>query len=193
VALGLFRHEELLVMNLKIEIPFDADVFMRQVLFSQKLKTEKRRWEVIWMFLVSTWIFVISLIVGISQERYIDGPTIVFFFFFIYSVRSLLRLFWEQKEFKDRMIKVAAYRQEKNYTCCFEFTDQYIRQVCEHSETKTDWIAFDSYSERDDNIFLNLEDSFDYSAILGKDELGKENYDVLLKFLKEESKLRLKT
>ncbi|HEV8515877.1 MAG TPA: hypothetical protein VGQ59_21495, partial [Cyclobacteriaceae bacterium] len=68
--------------------------------------------------------------------------------------------------------------------------NEYIKFTDNKREIKLNWDAFQSYSIKDNVIFLNQSDNFDHSYMLGKDDFAEDIYVELKTFLIDKSSLK---
>jgi hypothetical protein len=71
-----------------------------------------------------------------------------------------------------------------NENSVWEFTDDYFSYKDYKYEAKIKWKAFKSFRVIDKNLFLDLGLGNDSSFVIGEIEIGTENFNRLLEFLK---------
>lgn len=179
-------------MNLRIEIPFDENIFVKQSMLKWALTNNKTMRNIKSALIGWAIVFVLGVSLGIEKKQYVNILTIISTLILVYEFLLLIVLVRRRNKFRKDISKIAADLKAKNDKSNFEFTDQHFRYADNQMEIKLNWEEFCSYSEKENNLFLNQTDSFEYSHVFGQSELTKENYDALKKFLVIDLKLKEK-
>jgi hypothetical protein len=120
----------------------------------------------------------------------VNGLTIVGTISLVYGLGVLTLLIKGKRKYKRQLSEMAQEFKNKNHFADYEFTDSYIRYIDKQRDIKLDWETFDSYTVLDKDIFLNQNDSFEFSYVLGEDELTANKYLELKDFLSTKLKLK---
>lgn len=177
-------------MYLKIEIPFDENIYMRQCMVRWSLSNKKNFKNVKSILIGWACVFTIGILTGIEREQYINGYTIIGTIILTYAIGILIHLLNGKRKYKKLLIEMAKTLKSKNNFSEYEFTDSFIRYIDNQRDIKLNWDVFDSYTISNKDILINQNHSFDFSYVLGKDELTTTNYEELKDFLSTKLKLK---
>ncbi len=170
---------------MKLEIPFDENLYLEQtalhfkLAWSENLMNYKKRlyWAIPSLFFGIFLLFQSNvlgyLFLGIGLH-YISNT----FNYYSYYKKSSTSYF--------TMIKAAAEAQKAaNQSTILEFKEAYFRYENYKYDAKINWEAFKGYRLIDRYLFLDLEYSNDDSYVIGELEVGKENFEEIIAFLRK--------
>ena len=93
-------------------------------------------------------------------------------------------LFFKQKkiiqEYKKQQLEIIALLKE-NPKVVFEFNNEFFRYSDYRVDTTIKWNEFLTFIEKDENVFI-ITKTFQ-PFVLGKSEIGNENYNKILNFV----------
>nr|WP_321451584.1 hypothetical protein [uncultured Carboxylicivirga sp.] len=159
---------------MKIEIPFNKDVFKRQMLLNFDLyvkpNLKKNRRRLIWiaLFLVSGG-YVLS-----TGDK--NGVLFLFGgFVFLLNFINYEWFYWKKKKhYLMSLAKVSNEFEKENANAIWEFTDEYLGYIDHRFETKIKWTAFSTYRIIEDNLFFNGDTISGNTFIIGREEVGEQ-------------------
>jgi len=92
--------------------------------------------------------------------------------------------FFKQKkitqEYEEQQLEIVALLKE-NPKVVFEFNDEFFRYSDYRENTTIEWNEFSTFIENDENVFIITKNFQPF--VLGKSEIGNENYNKILNFV----------
>jgi hypothetical protein len=133
-------------MHLKIEIPFQENVYIRQCMLRWTLTNQKAKHNARSILIWWTIVFTIGILSGIQDEQYVNGITVAGSIFIVYGLWTLTVLIKGKLKYKKQLHEIAQDLKNNNYVGDYEFTDSFIRYIDPQRDIKLDWATFDSYT-----------------------------------------------
>lgn len=110
-------------------------------------------------------------------------------FFYLFNVIQYSIYYMRQAKKLKRIYQDVIDRREKNKDITiWEFNDDFFRYKDMYYDHSVKWAAFKGYRVIDKNLFLSLTESVDQSYIISEDELGADQFAIVLAFLAERVK-----
>jgi hypothetical protein len=177
---------------MRFEIEFDKDIYNKQMdlLFDLAWKRKKDYYKnaqysrVILIFIGILLIFNRSNIFGIGY---------VFLFFGLSNFLPFIYYFFKIKnQYKKlRDVKIQEIEILKDYKkSSFEINDESLTITIQEKSKIIAWGEFITYTVKEENLLLITKDYGPY--ILGKEEVGEKNFDIIVDFVSEKIKTESK-
>jgi hypothetical protein len=169
---------------MKFELPFNEQIYKEQIIlnfntaWNKNLKNNKKR-----LILVVPMILMGVLI--------IYGGNNIGFLFLAIGIHNLIN-FYEYYSFykKNKNVFFELVEKEKsnqieaNENSIWEFTEDHFRYKDYKYEAKIKWKAFKSFRVIDKHLFLDLDVGDKSAYTIGETEIGAENFNKLIEFVK---------
>lgn len=169
---------------MKFELPFNAQIYTDQMTlnfhtaWNENLKNNRNRlfWAIPMIILGGLIIYgknnvgFLFMAIGIHYS-------INFYDYYAYYKKNKNNFFSLVEKEKNNQLKA-------NENSIWEFNDDHFRYKDYKYEAKIKWEAFKSTRVIDKNLFLDLGLGNDSSYVIGEIEIGSENFNTLLEFVK---------
>ena len=173
---------------MKFEIPFKSDIFLDQteliipLIYKAYLKDAR---ESLIVGLTSTLIGV-SIIIG---KSYLGIVFIVLGVFFIIKSYPKFKLYNNLKINHLKKTKEKVTEMESNFgNGIFEFKEESIKYVDKNTKRDIKWTDFKGFKVKESNLLMILEPDKGDIMIIGKNEVGGENFEKIIEFVKTKLK-----
>lgn len=169
---------------MKFELPFNAQIYTKQMTlnfhtaWNENLKNNRNRlfWAVPMIIIGGLIIYGENNLGFLFMAIGIHYSINFYDYYTFYKKRK--KAFFELVE-KEKNGQIAA-----NENSVWEFNDDHFRYKDYKYEAKIKWKAFKSTRVIDKNLFLDLGLGNDSSYVIGEIEIGSENFNTLIEFVK---------
>ena len=169
---------------MKFQLPFKEQIYIEQMnlnfetVWNFNLKKNKKR--LIWG--IPTIIFGGLIIYGKSNLGYLFIAIGIHYLINFYDYYSFYK---KSKNTFLEIVKTEKNEQIKaNENSLWEFNDDFFGYKDYKYETKIKWEAFKSFRIIEKNLFLDLNVGNNSSYIIGEIEVGTENFNKIIEFVK---------
>lgn len=169
---------------MKFELPFNAQIYTEQMTlnfhtaWNENLKNNRNRlfWAIP-MIIVGGLIFYGENNLGFLFMAIGIHYSINFYDYYAYYKKN-------KKAFFELVEKEKINQLKANEYSIWEFNDDHFGYKDYKFEAKIKWEAFKSTKVIDKNLFIDLNVGNNSSFIIGETEIGSENFNTLLEFVK---------
>ncbi len=176
---------------MKFEIPFS-----REISEKQKVLVFKELWEDRLIMNKRNIVYVIGLSAfgGIALYLGHSFATFLFFAFAIYFALNVLNVFSyhskAKKEFYMLNEKFTELAASSDKTTIWEFNDVWLRYEDALAKAELKWEAISKAKVVEDTLLIYSQYGLPGIYFIGKDEIGDENFNQLVDFVKDQIKKR---
>lgn len=176
---------------MKFEIPFNKQIYKEQMelnfntAWKDNLQKNKKR------LFYGIPIVLIGLLIAYTENC-------LGFFFIGYGLHFLINFFDYNSYYKkskhnyfDSTESEIKGQTNANENCIWEFNEEYFRYKDYRYDGKIKWKTFQRTRVIDNNLFIDLNVGYHLSYIIGEKEVGAENFQNIIAFVKQ--KIRNKT
>ncbi len=178
---------------MKFEIPFDEKIFREQhklhfdLAWDKNLKKNKKSIFFGFGFLILGFL----ILVGKNNLGFLF---LAFGLFYILNFYNYYSHYQKRKKKYFNLIDVEVEKYlEVRTSSIWEFNENNFRYKDYKFEAIINWIAFKGFRLKNDCLFIYLDDDKLLSYIIGKEEIGKENFDRVIQLLNKKIKKRVST
>nr|WP_321409571.1 hypothetical protein [uncultured Carboxylicivirga sp.] len=156
---------------MKIEIPFDKDVFRKQMLLSfsvvWKANLKKNRRRLIWI--------VLSFFTGLYVYSTGDMMGLIFFFLAMLVFINFINYEWFYQKNKKKYLRILSEISESfenaGQNTIWEFEEDHLGYKDHRFETRIKWSAFKNYRIIDNNLFIYSDTVSGNAFVIGLEEV----------------------
>lgn len=169
---------------MKFELPFNEQIFKEQITlnfntaWNKNMKINKKR--LIWG--VPMILLGVLILYGGNNLGFLFLAIGIHYLINFYNYYSFYKK--SKKAFFELVEKEKNNQIEANENSIWEFTDDHFRYKDYRYEAKIKWKAFKSFRVIDKNLFLDLDVGNKSSYTIGETEIGAENFNTLIEFVK---------
>ncbi|WP_299603202.1 hypothetical protein [uncultured Aquimarina sp.] len=169
---------------MKFELPFNEKIFVKQLTLNFDLVWEKNfrknHRTLFWMIPI----FILGGLIVYGGNNLGHVFLAIGFFYLI----NYLNYYFHYKKNKSYYFDIVKEEVEgyikANGCSIFEFTENYLRYKDYKFETKINWEAFKNARVIKNNLFLDMNSGNKASYIIGIEEVGIEDFEQIIEFVK---------
>lgn len=170
------------------DIPFNEKIFLEQIRLRFKLMFKKSFKTIRNLGIFGLVLLTLGLIAGTDDKEYFNPFTIMGIIWLTLDLLIGLTFFLILRKAMNSRNAVIKETIENKYESHYEFSDEGIKYSNKVQQLELKWDGVKSYTIVNENIFILLSKSIDYSLIIGKNEIREDIYEKIAELLNSKVK-----